>query len=332
MGKGNIIGKANEPTTTVASGMWSLREQYAARKGDVWPGQPMTADFTISPAVSGKSSWNLTTDGALNLGTTGEWTIVASRTLTVSAKMWGAGGAPGGSYTASFPPTTGIGDGGGGGYATGTFQLTNGSTYILRVGRGGRRNTIANLNTSGATHLSGGVQTNSQNWGSEGGGYTGIFATSVTQANVWLMAGGGGGGSDSGFGQAGAGGGTDGANSTAGGQGGGGGTQSAGGAAAIFNNSTAGSALTGGRAQNNEGSLGGGGGGYFGGGGGNVGGGGGGSGYFKSGTVSSATLTAGSGSTPGNSADSDRSGSGTGGTGSTNGSDGRARIAFVSAP
>ena len=56
MGKGNIIGKANEPTANVASGVWSMREQYAAVRGNVWPTVAVTIDFTISPAVSGKTS------------------------------------------------------------------------------------------------------------------------------------------------------------------------------------------------------------------------------------------------------------------------------------
>jgi hypothetical protein len=324
-------------TTTTSLGESAVRTLLGVASGTIgmnsgYGKSNVTYDFSISPAVSGKSNWSLSTDGALNLSSSGEWTITMARTVTVTGKFWGAGGAPGGTYTSSNPPTTGIGPGGGGGYSTGNFQLINASTYILRVGRGGRRNTIANLNTAGATHLSGGVQTNSSGWGSEGGGYTGLFATSVSQANAWLIAGGGGGGSDSGFGNAGSGGGSTGENSTAGAQGGGAGTQSAGGSASVYNNATAGSALTGGLAQNNQGSLGGGGGGYWGGGGGNVGGGGGGSGYFKSGTVSSSTLTTGSGSTPGNSADSQRSGSGQGGSGSTNGTDGRAILTFVSAP
>lgn len=37
MGKGGIIGKPNEPTANVASGMWSLREQFNSVKNGVWP-------------------------------------------------------------------------------------------------------------------------------------------------------------------------------------------------------------------------------------------------------------------------------------------------------
>ena len=291
-----------------------------------------TTDFTISPAVGGVTNWSFATNGDLNLSSYGEWTITMSRTVTVTSKMWGGGGGPGGSYGSSYPPSANIGPGGGGGYATGTFQLTSGSVYKLRVGQGGAR--VSSGTNVGATYLKGGVK--SVVWGSEGGGYTGIFITSVSQANAYLMAGGGGGGSDTGFATAGgAGGGTTGETPSGGIQGGSGGTQSAGGAASVYNNATAGSALTGGLTGDSggaSGALGGGGGGYFGGGGGNVGGGGGGSGYFKSGTVSSATLTAGSGSTPGNNADAARNGSGQGGSGSTNGTDGRAILTFVSAP
>ena len=57
------------------------------------------------------------------------------------------------------------------------------------------------------------------------------------------------------------------------------------------------------------GGMGGGGGGYYGGGGGNVGGGGGGSGFLQ-GTLTSASTTAASGVTPGNSGDSVRNGAG----------------------
>ena len=37
MGKGGIIGKANNPTSTIASGIWNLREQYAAKRNSSWP-------------------------------------------------------------------------------------------------------------------------------------------------------------------------------------------------------------------------------------------------------------------------------------------------------
>ena len=285
-----------------------------------------SADFNIFPAFSGKTSWNLATDGPLNIGTMGAYNITMLKTVTVTVKMWGAGGAPGGSYSSAYPPTTSIGPGGGGGYSTKSITLSSGTTYALYIGQGGRRNVIANLRTTGATYLSGGVQANSTNWGAEGGGLSGIFtgSSAFTQGSALLLAGGGGGGSDSGFASSGgAGGGASGQTPAGGAQSGGGGTASAGGVASAYNAATAGSALTGGLAQNSQGSLGGGGGGYYGGGGGNVGGGGGGSGYAPSGTT-----TTGSDATPANSADANRGGSGQGGSGSTNGTDGRVYISI----
>lgn len=37
MGKGNIIGKTNDPTISTASGVWSLREQFLAQRTATWP-------------------------------------------------------------------------------------------------------------------------------------------------------------------------------------------------------------------------------------------------------------------------------------------------------
>ena len=288
---------------------------------------PPAYDFTISPSYAGASTWNLTLGGPLNIGTSGEYTIVPSKNLTVTVKMWGAGGGPGGAYGSSYPPSTQIGPGGGGGYTTGLISLAGGATYKLYIGQGGRRSPQGLTRGTGATYLSGGANQN-QAWSTEGGGFSGLFNNaSLNQAYAMLIAGGGGSGSDlsySGGLGGGAGGGTSGG---AGGDGNGqcglGGTSSGGGAPSGFNGATSGSALTGGVSSTHSapGTLGGGGGGYYGGGGGNGGGGGGGSGYAPGGTT-----TAGSGATPGNSGDAVRAGAGAGGTGSTNGSDGRVYI------
>lgn len=284
-------------------------------------------DFSISPSYAGKSNWSLTTDGPLDIGVYSTvYVITALRTVNIIVKMWGAGGAPGGIYTSSNPPTTSIGTGGGGGYSTKTITITSGSSYTLYIGRGGRRGVPGSLNGSGATYLSGGVVCTG-NWGTEGGGLTGFLSgnSSYSQGNALLIAGGGGAGGDTGYGGVGgAGGGSSGVASNGALQGGGGGTSSAGGSASSYNGATAGSAMTGGHSATvAQGAGGGGGGGYYGGGGSNVGGGGGGSGYAPSGTT-----TAGSTSTPGNSGDAVRNGAGQGGSGSTNGADGRIYISL----
>jgi hypothetical protein len=220
----------------------------------------------------------------------------ANQTFTVPGgvnwiyvKLWGAGGGAGraGGWTYGA-------EGGGGGHVRGLFPVTPSSTIIVVVGRGGP---IVN----GTTQSYGGGGTNATNtnlsYAGHGGGYCGVFVTSVSQANALAIAGGGGGGGSSRtwFGNVGgAGGGLVGqrgaspydAKFTAGGNPG---TQSGGGAATAgyTNNGSAGSALQGGAgAVENYG--GGGGGGYFGGGGGaysetnTMGGGGGGSGFVKS--------------------------------------------------
>lgn len=247
-------------------------------------------DFTISPAVSGQSTWTLAS-GALTLDTAQVYTITPLNNMNINAKMWGAGGSTTGNYA-----------GGAGGYASGTVALTGGTSYKIRIGS----------ETGGGTGGSG-----------SGGGYSGIFVTSETHANSVIIAGGGGGGCSrySVDQQPGAGGGAAGQTGgwVGGPGGGGGGTQSAGGAGSAAGTNRAGtdgSALTGG-VGNSAGSYGGGGGGsgYYGGGGGaarvggdggNNGMGGGGSGYIGHSSVSSGVNTAGNLGTPGNSSDSAR--------------------------
>lgn len=106
-------------------------------------------------------------------------------------ELWGGGGGggrPGGwAYGA---------DGGAGGYSWGwinTDVVTAGSTLVLQVGGGGA------LGGTSATFPGGGyvIGGGDNRYGSAGGGYTGIFLGSVTQANAILIAGGGGGGGSS---------------------------------------------------------------------------------------------------------------------------------------
>lgn len=292
---------------------------------------PVTSTiFTISPAVNGKTTWNLATDGALNLGSFGEWTITPQGQITVNCKLWGAAGAGGGgAYQTSIAThianrTAPSSPGGAGGHSSGSVVLEAGTSYIIRVGQGGVRTTTA---SAAASHLAGGT---SSIGGTQGGGYSGIFAGAVSQANALLVAGGGGGGAESGggFGVAGAGGGLSGERGANGyfdpRQGGGAGTQAAGGAAG-YNGATAGAGLAGGVGANTGTAWsGGGGGGFFGGGGGNVGGGGGGSGFVSaSPSISNGFTAAGSGATPGEATDSARAGAGSPAT--VAGTDGLAR-------
>jgi len=233
-------------------------------------------------------------------------TVSPADVYSVEMYAWGGGGG-------------GIGTGGGGGAAYGVYAMPIGTAHAVVVGGGG---TSQGPNTNpGSTVPGGGGLAPTIGFAGQGGGYSGIFTTSALQANALLIAGGGGG---SGYSAAGgAGGGTTGADG-AGSNVGAGGTQSAGGLGGnAQGGATDGSALQGGTSGStgDQGGGGGGGGGDWGGGSGWNGdspagnsGGGGGSGYFKSGTVTSAVLTAGSGSTPGDSSNALRGTYGNGGS------------------
>ncbi|SDO25827.1 conserved repeat domain-containing protein, partial [Polaromonas sp. JS666] len=203
----------------------------------------------------------------------------ADQTFTVPAnitsvyiKAWGGGG--GGSNQAYYANQYG---GGGGGFAEGTLAVTGGSSLGVRVGGGGRIDDTVGVYGGGGAGGTGQATAN----GGSGGGLSGVFVGTYTQANARVIAGGGGGSSPGGdVGTPGGGGGGGGGlnGGTLGGAASGqGGTAAAGGAAATgggcnLSAPTAGSALqggTGGSTNTNqiEGG-GGGGGGYFGGGGG----------------------------------------------------------------
>ena len=264
-----------------------------------------------APVVGGCSAYyasggTVTEAGGYRIHTfTSSGTFTANITLgSIDVYAWGGGG--GGGYN--------LGAGGGGGAAFGHASLNAGSAYAVIVGGGG-----ASINASGGPGpavVGGGGQLTG-GWGGQGGGYSGVFNGSITQANAYLIAGGGGGGSWEGQ-NGGAGGGTaGGAGGTGTEAGGTGGTQSAGGVGK-FNPQSYGSALQGGLPYGDDaGGAGAGGGGYFGGAGGantSVGsGGGGGSGYYNSTYMSSAVLTIGSGATPGDSSNSLRGTAGNGG-------------------
>ena len=246
---------------------------------------------------------SMTVGDTATIETTGVSKFTPTENFTATVKMWGAAGGNG---TGSF--------GGRGGYTEGTYEFQAGTTYQILVGQGGK----SNNGTSGGvdTRTGGGgrvgVTANGNDFRATGGGYTGLFDTTILQSNALLIAGGGGGGGPTGYpgtdanAGGGDGGGTTGTDGSNGGFAGGGpgGTQLAGGAAGADAGSyggtvEAGSALLGGGAkatitENYTGS--GGGGGYFGGGGGGSnnyagGAGGGGSSYIHTSITNGQTIS-----------------------------------------
>jgi Kelch motif len=292
-------------------------------------------------------------------GGTQSYTTVGNDTFTVpsgissiTVKAWGAGGGGGGAGNSGDG-----GDGGGAGFAQTTLSgLSGGETLDVTVGGGGgggnSRNdsgdggggggysSLAHSGTSlivaagGAGGGGGGDSNYDGGAGGAGGGTSGVDGDSSDSA------GGGGGGTQSSGGSGGTGGSNNGSggSSLTGGAGGDGRSSQGSDGGANNGGSSGGGDGGQGSVSNDYAGAGGGGGGYYGGGGGSgsdstscgrhctdytgAGGGGGGSSY-TSGTGS--VNTAGSGSTPGNDADSDRGTAGEGGNGSGNdGTDGTA--------
>lgn len=193
-----------------------------------------------------------------------------------------------------------------GGLSEGRFTFLDGQTYKIQVGEAGQDGaTVVNGEAIGAGGKPGGGDAPSDgesfNRSGAGGGYTGLFYNSVTQANAILIAAGGGGSSGDGAASiGGAGGGLEGnagANPQGRGRSGLGGTQTAGGASGTAGTpGEAGSALQGGSGSGSGNGAAGGGGGYFGGGGGTNDGpgtGGGGSSYLHPTLITDGTTTTG---------------------------------------
>ena len=121
------------------------------------------------------------------------WEIVgaaAAEAAIFEVQLWGAGGGGGRAGGWDYGA-----DGGGGGYTYGKlFNLTSGSNLILQVGQGGPSSSGASAFGGGGPNCQGGGDCR---YGARGGGYTGLFLTSVSHANAILIAGGGGGGGSS---------------------------------------------------------------------------------------------------------------------------------------
>lgn len=225
--------------------------------------------------------------------------VVPVGVTSIKVKMWGPGGGTG-NYS-------GAGGGGPGGYSTGFLSVTPGETLYLAVGSGGKHPVSTSGNGGNGGWPGGGFGTRGDASGGGGGGFTGIFNTSMTQANALMIAGGGGGSTGFGNFSAGGGGGTTGGSGTGGS--GFGGSQVAGGNGGGGSSSppTAGTALAGGTAFTDQttstsNDCGGGGSGYFGGGAGQGDGraGGGGSGFLHATRVTSGVTTTGANASSGN--------------------------------
>lgn len=258
--------------------------------------------------------------------TAGTTWVVPSGVSSITVKAWGGGGGGGGNGGSGQSG----GAGGGGGYATSIIAVTPGESLTIDVGGGGGGATAGCLANTGrgtggtGTTGPGGDGGNPSAVGCSGPGGGGGGGSFVKRGSTILIAAGGGGGGggteSSGGAGAGGGGGANGAN----------GTNSTGGVAGASATSAGVSRST---PASDSSAGGGGGGGYLGGGaGGNpttdavgAAGGGGGTNYGN-------TTTNGSGTTPGNSADSLRGSYGNGGAAQAAGTQGAIFITYNATP
>jgi hypothetical protein len=131
---GSIIGKVNTPTTSVATGVWRLQDQFNAKKNSIWPLIPYSIDFLVVAGGGGA-------DG----------------------KFHGSGAGAGGYRTSTQNASIGtvitvtVGDGGAGGVLTGVK---------------GNDSSISGTGLTTITSTGGGLSTefNSGNSGGSGGG------------------------------------------------------------------------------------------------------------------------------------------------------------------
>ena len=347
------VNNANNGTYTIntTSGSGSFTFRAKANDGvhtsittsvfSIIPNTPVIN--SISPALpSGHTSWNLDTDGPINLDAGETYTFTAAGQFALDFEVFGAGGGSANYAYGSFK-------GGGGGRTTGRTTLQYNETYTLVVGGKGRE---GGTTPSGGSQGSGGAGGGANTYGNAGGGdLSGLFkgsgdiATFATQghgssSHTPIAIAGGGGGSGNAT-NGGIGGGTSGGVTAQSGTAAGVGSQTAGGTGGVSatQNGRDGSYLIGG-----QGGLAGGtytgagaGGGYFGGGGGGYQsasyfqGAAGGSGYFNTSLVTNGVLTDGdSTSVALNYLDGTSQTSGKGAqNGSDNGTDGRVKLTKV---
>jgi hypothetical protein len=138
------------------------------------------ATITYSGTSSGSQGL---TAGSLSFTTAGTWTLNTDSDIVTTVYLWGGGGGNHNRTGYSY------GSGGAGGYTKGNITLLANSTYKLVVGGGGHGDGQTQSNATGGGGKGGATGATKAGGG---GGYTGLFLTSITQANAKAIAGGGG--------------------------------------------------------------------------------------------------------------------------------------------
>ena len=179
-----------------ASGAYDHEEAYMLAQDGLWGVAPFEG--------SGGTTSYVTRDGKPYVKHVFSYTG-SDQTFTISAfgtsgkaivKVWGAAGGGGTSYYSTYGGPGGFGYGTvhfGGLSGPGGYSATS-TTLKVMVGAGGGRNTVGERTIYGhvgvhSTNYKGGWGSNAGN----GGGLTGLFDSTITQANSIIIAGGGGG-------------------------------------------------------------------------------------------------------------------------------------------
>jgi len=185
--QGLVVGRKTPASTAVLN--------YALTIG---PGNPST----ITPASGTGGTKSTYTESGVTYVTHTYDTVTDAETFVANAiptgseiefLIWGAGGGAGrkGSWNHAG------GDGGGGGYVSGKKTVTIGDSFVILVGETSAYSSYGTSSVDGRGIGGGGPNANSNStniYSAPGGGYSGVFTSSVSHANALIIAGGGGGG------------------------------------------------------------------------------------------------------------------------------------------
>lgn len=157
--------------------------------------------LTIYPAVNGKTTWDLATDGNLVLSASGTWTVTPTGgNCNVKAKLWGAAGGAGGLDTITNSTYNDqnfdTAFGGGGGYIEGFINLLYTTSYSLVVGGGGKKGADNAAGSGGGAggYNGGGAGGNAGPSNKSGSGGGGAGRTEILNGPTRYVAAGGGAG------------------------------------------------------------------------------------------------------------------------------------------
>lgn len=182
---------ADFPSTTDASDVWSLKDNYKAEAGDNWPSLPVGITAT---------GGTVTTDGDYKIHT-----FTSSGTFTVSDAgnqggtcecLVTSGGQSGGPTASADPNLNRHGGTGGGSYYSTTVNFNAAGSYTMTIGAGGSGGGGA-YGSASTMQYNGGSQSPSVSGGAAGGAQHTDGSEGTTYFSNVYGSGGGGGAHDS---------------------------------------------------------------------------------------------------------------------------------------